>query len=723
MPCSRDAGTRLLDLTGSDCVTLLGAVVDAAIQSGLALATPHSASTTTRRLLTITITYSAAVQVWDVGGVGVDKVLTLPIPSPPSAASASATKTRTPAAFDSSLDGDACGASSRICPAGAEREEWRRRRRRRRRIGAILEARTSVGCFVCVAEGCARMGCGYRFGASMEMETVPASAVGATSRSGSPTIEHDRTGIEDVDAHAHLAPSARLSWDVDCAARSAMHVCGERRWRCSGIMRYPHSRQAGGPRAISRQWRCAVAAIGCDLRGATAVLSALAMGAAIFGRVARAAGRGTLRGSSRPLAAGCACLQGIDAAWTPHALYVYALSAGLVVASPSLSSFSASTARDGCGGKGACALPTPRPHSSSLHGPLCASYKSSPRRRSLCRILHRPPSLTYLEPTYTLPHAAPRLRRLPASQPSSPLQTCAAPLTPSSALHGRLLAFLAPPLILAFLAPTPTVPLLPAHDTAPLATWGRTIGRFFSRSAPAARALSARVFAGGSPPLASTITGGAEAGRATCASSISRRCSSGTAGEFEMCTPSRLGAHPSADQRSPGRGRACFPSDVMGWVWASGDYGPEEALLQPAHLHALCREQTWRRLRVREMGNLSCSRREGGRHLRGRVWDADGAAEREWGRAGNGGACTCADAAPSPSARRRGRAAAHIAAIAFVPPAAKLRSPTSPALSSPSSNRGAPSGVREVLVLDPADGVLTPEPAPRSGLRTWSSRA
>ncbi|KAJ7223555.1 hypothetical protein GGX14DRAFT_513857 [Mycena pura] len=71
----------------------------------------------------------------------------------------------------------------------------------------------------------------------------------------------------------------------------------------------------------------------------------------------------------------------------------------------------------------------------------------------------------------------------PAYGTSPPPNALSAPPTPVAALNGRLLAFLAP-------QPAPSPDVDPPTTDGALERWGRTIGRFFSRSAPAGNSLT-----------------------------------------------------------------------------------------------------------------------------------------------------------------------------------------------------------------------------------------
>ncbi|KAJ7637387.1 hypothetical protein DFH06DRAFT_655538 [Mycena polygramma] len=470
---------------------------------------------------------------------------------------------------------------------------------------------------------------------------------------------------------------------------------------------------------------------------------------------------------------------------TPHALYVYALSTGRVVARaafPSASSFPASAARDGRAAKDAY---TYGPQAESLGGRggvreggreggggeegevgtpcsfevaervVVVTTHSPPAlvvlARPSLRILHvfpaaaltvpHPPSPPVSDlprqsfPSYTAPLSS---ESVPASQPPG---SSAPPQTPTSALHGRLLAFLAPP---------PSAPL-PAHDAAPLATWGRTLGRFFSRSAPTASALAASVFTGGSPPLAGALAavagGGGEGGGERWVRVVDLApLLAGERGRVRDVHAFEAGRAPVGSLAFSRDGTRLFVvrRDGLGaGVWGlrpSPAMAAEEGLPQPTHLYALRRGRTGAVVealagaRDGRFVALATRRRTvhvfavnpyGGRadvrsHLGGKVRDAvTGVAAGAVIGSGSGEESTTEVRAlvrmrlpPPPHGAEDAPPLSPPAplAIAFVPasaPVVGLRSPVSPALSSPSSNGGAPSGVQDVLVFDPADGVLS----------------
>ncbi|KAJ6468146.1 hypothetical protein C8R47DRAFT_809941 [Mycena vitilis] len=471
---------------------------------------------------------------------------------------------------------------------------------------------------------------------------------------------------------------------------------------------------------------------------------------------------------------------------TPHALYVYALSTGRVVARavfPSPSSFSAaasvSAARDGRRGKDEHEY---GPRAESLGGRgggreggrgggggderevgTPCSFEAA--ERVVVVTTHSPPALVVLaRPSLRILHVFPTAALAVPHPPSPPAlnsprqsfptytpppsseftpiingASSTPPQTPTSALHGRLLAFLAPP---------PSAPL-PAHDAAPLATWGRTLGRFFSRSAPAASALAASVFTGGSPPLANALAavagGGGEGGGERWVRVIDLApLLAGDRGRVRDVHAFEAGRAPVGCLSFSRDGTRLFVvrRDGLGasvWGLRPSPLMAADGQPQPAHLYALRRGRTGAVVealagaRDGRFVALATRRRTvhvfavnpyGGRadvrsHLGGKVRDAvAGVAGVVVGSGSGEESATevralvrmrlpspphgAEDAPPLPPPAPL--------AIAFVPasaPVVGLRSPISPALSSPSSNGGAPSGVQDVLVFDPADGVLS----------------
>ncbi|KAJ7652824.1 hypothetical protein DFH06DRAFT_534349 [Mycena polygramma] len=159
---------------------------------------------------------------------------------------------------------------------------------------------------------------------------------------------------------------------------------------------------------------------------------------------------------------------------------------------------------------------------------------------------------------------------------------------------------------------------------------------------------------------------------------------------------------------------------------------PEAALLQPAPLYALRRGRTGavvealagarnRRFRS-EGGRCMCLRLIGmtGARMCAAIWEGCSCGNC-WSGSGEEGATEVRALVrmrlpPPPQTSPHGTEDATLPppraplAIVFVPassPALGLRSPTSPAFSSPSSNRGAPSAVQDLFAFDPADRVLS----------------
>ncbi|KAJ7430865.1 hypothetical protein FB451DRAFT_461394, partial [Mycena latifolia] len=421
---------------------------------------------------------------------------------------------------------------------------------------------------------------------------------------------------------------------------------------------------------------------------------------------------------------------------TPHALYVYSLTRGRVVgvwAPPAPLSPPASHGRRD-GEEQEKAIGTP-----------CAFEAAE---RFIVVTTNSPPALVILaRPSLRVLHVIPASAlALPPPPPtalfsntgstppytnnvSSPQHTAPPPPPPEPifALHGRLLAFLASP---------PTAPPPELDGARGSDNWGRTlgssIGRFFSRSAPAATALAssaAGLFAG-SPgealaSVSSALAGGGGGG-------------TGWVRVVDLARGLR-DVHAFQAGRAPVGGLAfardgtrvvVVRRDGLGaGVWGirpSPTSGGDAQV--PAQLYELRRGRTGAVVegvvgaRDGRFVALATRRRTvhvfavnpyGGRadvrsHLGARVRDGEGVA---------GG-----DDAPTevhalvrmrlPAAPQGEDAVPPAAlAVAFVPPAAStpahpLRSPVSPPLPSPST-MGAQSGVQDVLVFDPADGVLS----------------
>ncbi|KAF8172576.1 hypothetical protein K438DRAFT_178568 [Mycena galopus ATCC 62051] len=398
-------------------------------------------------------------------------------------------------------------------------------------------------------------------------------------------------------------------------------------------------------------------------------------------------------------------------------------------------------------------------------------YASSPSSASI-----RTPTLSPTSPTS--PPASHTPRALPAP-------------TPISAVHGRLLAFLAP-------APSnsPTIGLLSGISSmsgagagagAAAVTWGRTLGRFFSRSAPAASAL----LLGGSPPSgAGSLAGGGSVGGAVGSiMGVGNGGAGGGGGVGAWVRVVDLGPLLGVGSSTKaGRGReAAAPRDVhvfeagrapLGGLFFASDgtrlfavrrdglgagvwalrpsplplslrpphlanpnaSANDSTLPAPRHVYALRRGRTGAVVeavsgaRDGRFVALATRRRTvhvfavnpyGGRadvrsHLRARVSDAEGAGAGVAATAGVGEAEAEGPTEVNALVRIRlphqqqqlaegepARPPPAPLAIVFVPAsgagsssASALRSPTSPA--SPTA-----SGVQDVLVFDPADGVLS----------------
>ncbi|KAJ6522464.1 hypothetical protein B0H19DRAFT_656027 [Mycena capillaripes] len=507
---------------------------------------------------------------------------------------------------------------------------------------------------------------------------------------------------------------------------------------------------------------------------------------------------------------------------TPHALYVYSIGAGRVVAraafplspsTPSSASVSA-TSRDACtygargDGRGAEGIEGSDEEGGVGRGggrEIGTPCGFEAVEKMMVVTTHSPPALVVLaRPSLKILHvfaaaalAVPHSPLSPASDTNrasfppyaspgnSPPYTSTSPPngvhsstvngaqsrtshtpspTPTSALHGRLLAFL---------APSPAAPL-PAPGAAPLATWGRTLGRFFSRSAPAASALAASVFSGaGSPPLAASLLsaagGGGAAGEVSAwvrVVDLAQLLGDGTATKGRGGRGGRgiRDVHVFEAGRAP-VGALAFSRDgtrlfvvrrdgLGSSVWGlrpSSVRQPTAETPAPTHLYALRRGRTGAVVesvasaRDGRFVALATRRRTvhvfavnpyGGRadvrsHLGARVRDAEGGASVTAIGIGNvngeGEGPTEVHALvrmrlpPPPQVSQHQHAESETPslpppaplAIAFVPAAASalgLRSPTSPASQASGSSTGAGgsvSGVQDVLVFDPVDGVLS----------------
>ncbi|KAJ7066843.1 hypothetical protein B0H15DRAFT_872223 [Mycena belliarum] len=432
---------------------------------------------------------------------------------------------------------------------------------------------------------------------------------------------------------------------------------------------------------------------------------------------------------------------------SPHALYVYSLALGRVVGtwSPPTQSTAPDPRRRRDGEeeqeKG---LGTPSVFEAT--GKVIVVTTHSPPAlvvlgRSSLRALHvilasalatpalsavsygHPSGTSYSSTGSSPPYGSPtpsNMHPVPVYQPPSPV----------FAIHGRLLAFLAAPAA----APPPELDGARGSDT-----WGRTlgssIGRFFSRSAPAAAGALATSAAGLFP---------AASGAAALAS-VSSALAGGGGGAGAWVRVVDLGAglrdvHAFQAGRAP-VGALAFGQDgtrvfvvrrdgLGAGVWGlrPGVGGDPSA---PAQLYELRRGRTgavvegvagaWDGRFValatrRRTVHVFAVNPYGGRadvrsHLGARVRDGEGVGARVGG----------AEEAPTEVhalVRMRLPAAPHgedaqppaPLAVAFVPPAAPtmpLRSPRSPASPASPTSAGPQSGVQDVLVFDPADGVLS----------------
>ncbi|KAJ6509844.1 hypothetical protein DFH09DRAFT_1333954 [Mycena vulgaris] len=323
------------------------------------------------------------------------------------------------------------------------------------------------------------------------------------------------------------------------------------------------------------------------------------------------------------------------------------------------------------------------------------------------------------------------------------ISTCSRTTHTTSALHGRLLVFLGP-------APGGAAP--GGTPATPLESWGRTLGGFFPRSAPAAAAGSlsgtistalSGVGVGGSGIGIGPEGGGADAWvRVVDLGPVYRGDPGGGGGVRDVhafrvgarrgCAPVREGrdeAVPRAQGRA-GRGRVgrgIRPSPLSSSAsssTAAGTLAPSGAsadtLAALTQLHELRRGRTGAVVqgvagaRDGRFVTLATRRRAvhvfavnpyGGRvdvrsHVGARVRDGEGAAEGGGAHGQNGGEAEAAPLAPL--------------AMAFVPPAHTPgpASPVSPDthFTNGSGNNNAHTGARgvqDVFVFDPADGVLS----------------
>ncbi|KAJ7731421.1 hypothetical protein DFH07DRAFT_1065719 [Mycena maculata] len=436
---------------------------------------------------------------------------------------------------------------------------------------------------------------------------------------------------------------------------------------------------------------------------------------------------------------------------TPHALYVYALGRGRVVARfavPAAAPTSAPETGYAYGGTAGGQEGTGRPCAFEAAGRVVVLATHSPPAliilaRPSLQILHvipagalavpPPPNLSNnVSPSSSYGNRASSSGTSPStspphSDPHTPPSPPTPPGTPTFALHGRLLAFLTPP---------PAAPP-PAADGTRAETWGRalggTLGRFFSRSAPAASAL-----------LFNTVgTPGGPGAAALASISSALSASGGGAGAWVRVVDLRPLEHDDggvADVHAFQAGRAAagalaFSADgtrlvvvrrdgLGAGVWGVRPGAPGVAVegggaAAPAQLYELRRGRTGAVVeavagaRDGRFVALATRRRTvhvfavnpyGGRadarsHLGTRVRDGVGV-----GAGGVVGAEPVTEVHPLVRMRLPPPAPQNVAeppplAIAFVAPAA-------PPLRAPARGGGA-DGVQDVLVLDPADGVLS----------------
>ncbi|KAJ7652853.1 hypothetical protein DFH06DRAFT_1330941 [Mycena polygramma] len=316
----------------------------------------------------------------------------------------------------------------------------------------------------------------------------------------------------------------------------------------------------------------------------------------------------------------------------------------------------------------AAALPVPHPPSPPMsdlprqffptyippHQPSGSYHASAPTATSALhgRLLHRSPHMFLL---------ALRAHREGACSKRGPQLNASAP-TPTSALHGRLLAFLPGPRAAPRAGHRPARNLGPHHRPLLLAVRVRR-----------QRARRESVFTGRSPPLASTITGGGGGGEGSVrvmglAPLLARergRCD--VTGSVRAC---RGGAASAAHRYALRLGRT--GADIEAFAGA-----PDGGFVALA-------------TRRRAMHVFAVNTYAGGRVCVA-IWENECGMQRR---------------VLVERHRRTARKRRHL-----YPPPAPLAivfvSASAPVLGvrSPSSNRGAPSGVQDVLVFDPADSV------------------
>ncbi|KAF7331630.1 Glycosyltransferase family 1 protein [Mycena kentingensis (nom. inval.)] len=479
---------------------------------------------------------------------------------------------------------------------------------------------------------------------------------------------------------------------------------------------------------------------------------------------------------------------------TPHALYVYNLSLGSLVASHAFKPVASPSAAALEAVKDE-ASHRRRGSSDSVNRGSIRERKNSARRvgdpedaigvpsafestdRFVLVTTHSPPSLVilvrstlrvlYVIPAVLLAVPLPQSSSLASNStsssygsppqahpgPSPPqipqldhLSTLQAPATPVAAINGRLLAFLAQ-------SPDNSPEAEASAPNAGLASWGRTIGRFFSRSAPAA---SGAVSMLGNSPYGNAVLEASSsvltaAGLATAQGGagswvrvvdlqplLAQRDARGRGAPRDLHT-FEAGRHPvgKLDFEKDGTRLVVIRRDGLGagvWNLRPTPRMRGDELSQPTQTYKLRRGRTAAVVEAvsgspdGQFIALATRRRTvhvfavnpyGGKadvrsHITGRVRDSEVQTRAEeppvdvhalvrmhlptrpTAHQGHGEA----DIAPAPSAPL---------AITFIPsssiPAHPLRSPISPA--SPTFNHSPTSAVRDVLVFDPIDGVLT----------------
>ncbi|KAF7291559.1 Glycosyltransferase family 1 protein [Mycena chlorophos] len=338
-------------------------------------------------------------------------------------------------------------------------------------------------------------------------------------------------------------------------------------------------------------------------------------------------------------------------------------------------------------------------------------------------------------------YGSPTASRVSASPRPTGLEHYA-PLAPVAALNGRLLAFLAPP------PETPAGVETPSTDGG-ITSWGRTLGRFFSRSAPAATSTAVNMLGG--TPVGNAVL---EASSNVLAAAGLSTPQGGAGSWIRVLDLAPLLHHqPSRDIHAFEAGRHAvgglhFAADGTRLVvvrrdgLGAGVWGlrPGNENAGPVHLYKLRRGRTTAVIQTVAGSNdgrfiaLSTQRRTihvfavnpyGGRadwrsHLTARVRDT------EVGLAGLSPASVLQTDADGPPTNVHALVRMHLSrtsqqhspdvdtvppnpaplAITFVPPS--LATPISNPLRSPTSPMSPqPTGAQDVLVFDPVDGVLT----------------